>query len=75
VLLTSSLLNAAYFLPITYNAFFEKGNGDESMKMQEAPIFTVAPLVFTALVSFLLFIYPTFFLELAKMTARSILGG
>jgi multicomponent Na+:H+ antiporter subunit D len=75
VLLTSSLLNAAYFLPITYSAFFEKGSGDESTKMQEAPILTVAPLVFTALVSFLLFLYPSFFLELARMTARSILGG
>ncbi|MBN2687411.1 MAG: monovalent cation/H+ antiporter subunit D family protein [Deltaproteobacteria bacterium] len=76
VLLTSSLLNAAYFLPIAYNAFFATGNNfNESTVMDEAPFFAVAPPVFTAFVSFLLFIFPGFFLELAKMAARSALGG
>jgi len=76
VLLTSSLLNAAYFLPITYNAFFSHGdNFSETTTMKEAPVFAVIPPVFTALVSFLLFLYPAFFLELAKMAARAMLGG
>lgn len=76
VLLTSSLLNAAYFLPIAFNAFFSTGsNFDETTKMQEAPFFAVAPPVFTAFVSFLLFVYPSFFLELAKTAARLALGG
>ncbi len=76
VLLTSSLLNAAYFLPIAYNAFFSTGsNFDESTSMSEAPFFAVAPPVFTAFVSFLLFVFPSFFLELAKMAARLALGG
>jgi multicomponent Na+:H+ antiporter subunit D len=76
VLLTSSLLNAAYFLPIAYNAFFSTGNNfNESTTMSEAPFLAVAPAVFTAFVSFLLFVFPSFFLELAKMAAHLALGG
>ena len=75
VLLTSSLLNAAYFLPIAYNAFFSTGSHfNESTVVQEAPFLAVAPPVFTAFVSFLLFVYPGFFLELARMTAKAVLG-
>jgi len=76
VLLTSSLLNAAYFLPITYNAFFSQGgNFNEATQFKEAPVLAVAPPVFTAFVSFVLFIWPGFFLELARMTAKAMLGG
>ena len=76
VILTSSLLNAAYFLPITYNAFFSSGtNFDDSTRFSEAPIFAVIPPVFTAFVSFLLFLHPGFFLELARMTARAVMGS
>ena len=75
VLLTSSLLNAAYFLPIAYNAFFSSNaQFNDSTTMQEAPFFAVAPPVFTAFVSFLLFVFPGFFLELARMTAKLVLG-
>jgi len=75
VLLTSSLLNAAYFLPIAYNAFFSTSDHfNESTVVQEAPFLAVAPPVFTAFVSFLLFVYPGFFLELARMTAKAVLG-
>jgi multicomponent Na+:H+ antiporter subunit D len=75
VILTSSLLNAAYFLPITYNAFFTTGeNFNEKTEVNEAPIFAVIPPVFTAVASFLLFIHPGFFLELAKMTAVAVMG-
>lgn len=76
VILTSSLLNAAYFLPITYNAFFSSGkNFGDSTRFSEAPIFAVIPPVFTAVVSFLLFLHPGFFLELARMTARAVMGS
>jgi len=76
VLLTSSLLNAAYFLPITYNAFFTHGGRfNKETKIKEAPVLAVAPLVFTAFVSFVLFIWPGIFLELARMTARAVMGG
>ena len=75
VILTSSLLNAAYFLPIAYNAFFTDGDYKGPVKIQEAPLLAVAPPVFTAFVSFLLFVYPGFFVKLAKMAAMGLVGG
>ena len=68
VLLVSSLLNAAYFLPIVYKAFF--CTEEESMfdnRMQEAPPWCVVPLVVTAICSIVLFFYPTPFLNLATL--------
>jgi multicomponent Na+:H+ antiporter subunit D len=68
VLLGSSLLNAAYFLPIVYKAFF--CTDEESMyqnTIKEAPIWCVAPLVVTAIGSIVLFFYPTLFLNLAEL--------
>jgi multicomponent Na+:H+ antiporter subunit D len=68
VLLGSSLLNAAYFLPIVYKAFF--CTPEESMfedKVQEAPLWCVVPLVITAIVSIGLFFYPDLFRTLAEM--------
>jgi multicomponent Na+:H+ antiporter subunit D len=68
VLLGSSLLNAAYFLPIVYKAFF--CTQEESMftnTIQEAPVWCVAPLVVTAVGSIVLFFYPTVFLNLAEL--------
>jgi len=66
VLLTSSILNAAYFLPIVYKAFFEapkeEFNGGE---IKEAPAFVVVPLVITAIASVILCVYPDYFLSLA----------
>jgi len=68
ILLTSSLLNAAYFLPIVYHAFFcspEKARfGDD---IQEAPLWCVVPPVITAVGSVFLFFYPTLFMRLAEM--------
>ena len=75
VLLTSSLLNAGYFLPIVYQAFFARGdNFNEKTAVKEAPLFALAPLVFTAGVSIVLFFYPGVFLKLAQMTATALLG-
>jgi multicomponent Na+:H+ antiporter subunit D len=68
VLLGSSLLNAAYFLPIVYKAFF--CTQEESMfenTIGEAPPWCVVPLVVTALCSVALFFYPTVFLNLATL--------
>ncbi len=68
VLLGSSLLNAAYFLPIVYRAFF--CTAEESMfpdTVQEAPVWCVTPLVITAIGSVALFFYPTVFLQLAEL--------
>ena len=76
VLLSSSLLNAAYFLPVFYRAFF--CTAEESMfepKVGEAPFWCVAPLVLTAMISVALFFYPQPFLDLARMAIQHCMGG
>lgn len=76
VLLASSLLNAAYFIPIVYQGFFCKP--EESMfesRFQEAPIWCVAPLTATAVISVILFFYPQPFFDLAQVMVQSLTGG
>ena len=76
VLLTSSLLNAAYFMPVVYRAFFS--SPQESMfedKVSEAPLFCLVPLMTTALISLILFFYPQPFFRLAQMAVQAITGG
>ena len=76
VLLSSSFLNAAYFLPVVYKAFFCKE--DESMfdnRVEEAPRWCVTPLVVTAVCSIALFFYPQPFFGLARLAVKGILGG
>ncbi len=71
VLLGSSLLNAAYFLPIVYKAFFctdEEARFER--KVDEAPLFAIVPPLITAAVSIALFFYPEPFFELASLAAR-----
>mgnify|MGYP001558622709 FL=1 len=69
VLLASSLLNAAYFVPIIYKAFFEKEKAEEGHghhdEIKEVP-FIVVPLVLTAIASVILGLYPDFIISLAK---------
>lgn len=81
ILLTSTLLNAAYFLPISYKAFFEepeKGNTCESRHgdtheqgnrhgedVREIPMVAI-PLVITAMISIMIGIWPDYFVSLAK---------
>jgi len=76
VLLTSSLLNAAYFMPVVYKAFF--CTPEESMfedKVQEAPLFCLIPLMITASVTMMFFFYPQPFFRLATMVVKGITGG
>ncbi|PLX89728.1 MAG: cation:proton antiporter [Desulfuromonas sp.] len=68
VLLISSLLNAAYFLPIVYRGFFAKAADpvyEEGIK--EAPLFCLVPLSVTASASLALFFYPDIFVTLAQL--------
>jgi len=71
VLLGSSLLNAAYLLPIVYRAFFctEQQSMFDS-RIKEAPTWCLVPLVITAIGSIILFFYPTIFLRLATLAVR-----
>jgi multicomponent Na+:H+ antiporter subunit D len=76
VLLGSSLLNAAYFLPVVYRAFF--CTPEESMfedKVQEAPLWCVVPLVLTAIGSVGLFFFPQPFFNLARLAVQGFTGG
>ena len=69
VLLASSLLNAAYFIPILYRAYFKEENLesiDQNHDIKEN-LFLVIPLTLTALVSIILGIYPDFIVRIAKM--------
>jgi len=68
VLLTSSLLNAIYFIPIVFKAFFvPETDALFNAKFQEAPLCCVIPLTITALISIWLFFYPQPFFDLARM--------
>jgi multicomponent Na+:H+ antiporter subunit D len=76
VILISSLLNAAYFLPIVYQAFF--CHPEESLfprQVREAPRWCIVPPLFTAAVSVILFFHPQPFLHLARLATRHVLGG
>ena len=76
VLLASSFLNAVYFFPIVYRAFF--CTPEESLfedKVQEAPLWCVVPLVITAIISIGLFFYPQPFYSLAKQAVSFFFGG
>jgi multicomponent Na+:H+ antiporter subunit D len=69
VLLTSSLLNAAYLGPVVYKAYFEEAPDSGHSQVREAP-WMVIPLVVTALASLLLGVYPDPVLKLAGMVVR-----
>lgn len=57
VLLTSSLISAAYLGPIVFRAYFEKAPDSAHGRVFEVP-WMVIPLVLTALASLLLGVYP-----------------
>lgn len=69
VLLVSSILNAAYFLPVTYTAFFEVETQESRATVREIPMVTI-PLVATAILSVLMGIFPDYFLTLADGVVR-----
>ncbi len=71
VLLVSSMLNAAYFFPIVYRAFFSGPAGEAGpVRIQEAPLFCLIPLSVTALLSVGLFFYPHLFLRLIELALQ-----
>lgn len=72
VLVASTLLNAAYFLPIIYAAFFKNPPAEEVQGVKEAPALVVVPLVITALGTLTLFFWPSLPLDLAKMVVSLV---
>ena len=69
VLLASSVLNAAYFLPVSYIAFFKAEAPGAVEPVREIPLVTI-PLVATAALSVLMGIFPGYFLALAEGVVR-----
>ncbi|RAP33747.1 cation:proton antiporter [Candidatus Marinamargulisbacteria bacterium SCGC AG-439-L15] len=67
VYLVSSFLNACYFLPIVYNAFFKDVDYSKKVAIKEAPLACVIPPVITAVVSVCLFFKADVFLALARL--------
>jgi multicomponent Na+:H+ antiporter subunit D len=69
VLLASSVLNAAYFLPVTYLAFFRTEAEGSPETVREIPMMTI-PLVATAILSVSMGVFPNYFLALAEGVVR-----
>lgn len=85
VLVGSTILNACYFLPIVYSAFFKEEKHDEhhghghehshsKCGLEEAPAIMVIPLVLTAIGAVALFFSPSVFLDLARMVVVGATG-
>lgn len=75
-LLVSGLLNAGYFFPIIYRAFFLPSKNVTGYR--EASPLMVVPLVVTAAASLLFGLLPNFafrFYDLAQTVAQSVLAG
>ncbi len=67
VLIASTLLNAAYFLPVTYRAFFKAPPaGVVYDKVKEAPLPMLVPIVIASTISILIGIFPNFMLQFVK---------
>jgi multicomponent Na+:H+ antiporter subunit D len=76
VLLVSSLLNAAYFMPIVYRAFFgSPPEGEPTGPIQEWRSLCVLSLTVTAVLSVLLFFFPQPFFALATLAVAALAGG
>ena len=78
VLLISSFLNAAYFVPIIYKAYFvdkvldtehPKLDSQNNEGVKEIPLMVI-PLILTAIVSVVLGLYPDFIVKIAESIIR-----
>ena len=77
VLLTSALLDIAYFFPIIYNSFFNRPKGGGNSGFDEASMLMVVPLSVCAIISVILGVAPDaffHFFRVATVAARNILG-
>jgi len=67
ILIASTMLNAAYFAPITYKAFFGKRPvGEPFTGIKEAPLAMLIPILIACTISVLLGIFPDFMLHFVK---------
>ncbi|MBI4960308.1 MAG: monovalent cation/H+ antiporter subunit D family protein, partial [Desulfovibrio sp.] len=67
ILLASTMLNVAYFAPVTFKAFFGKPpKGEKFEGIKEAPLTMVIPIMIAALISVAIGIFPDFFMTFVK---------
>ena len=68
ILLTSTMLNTAYFGPIIYHSFFGEGPAESPDRpVREASPLIVIPLMTTAILSVLIGIFPGFFMQFVQL--------
>jgi len=65
IIIASTLLNAAYFIPVIYAAWFKQSEQDNEKSHGEAPWPIVMALMITALLTLSLFFFPDVPLQLA----------
>jgi multicomponent Na+:H+ antiporter subunit D len=71
ILITSTVLNAAYFVPVVYQGFFGRQSTDDALhEHHEAPLAMVVPLCITAAISILIGFFPDLFLNLAQAVVK-----
>jgi multicomponent Na+:H+ antiporter subunit D len=68
ILITSTMLNAAYFAPITYKAFFgTRPAGEPYTGIKEAPLAMLIPILIACTISVILGIFPNFMMHFVKV--------
>lgn len=80
VLALSTILNACYFLPIIYMAFLRESKSTMSdknhrIKIKEAPVLVVIPLVIAATGTVFIFLYPSIFIDIIKIVISTVIEG
>ncbi|MBL1141044.1 MAG: monovalent cation/H+ antiporter subunit D family protein [Proteobacteria bacterium] len=73
VIIISTLLNAGYFLPIVYAAFFKKPSDGKKLDYHEAPFAMVFALTVTSILTIVLFLFPEIPLQLVKMLVGNMI--
>lgn len=66
IFVASSFLNAAYFLPISYRAFFRKPEDSLKWSQIKENYFCAIPLLITALLTIFWGLYPDFLIEIIR---------
>ncbi|KAB2889839.1 MAG: monovalent cation/H+ antiporter subunit D family protein [Desulfobulbaceae bacterium] len=68
ILIASTMLNAAYFAPVTYRAFFNKPPAGEVVTgIREAPLSMLIPILIACFISVLIGIFPQFMMTFVKV--------
>ena len=67
ILIASTMLNAAYFAPVTFKAFFNNPPAGESfIGIKEAPLSMLIPILIACFISVLIGIFPQFMMNFVK---------